>query len=74
MTPQQKNLILQFMRIVLDDMHPHFNEYPIGKMEQCMDKERAVDGTGFENTPYNQADYLIQAFWMNQIIKELEQA
>ena len=74
MTPQQKKLILQFMRIVLDDIHPNFCEYPISKMEQCVDEALAVDGTGFENTPYNQADYLIQAYWLNRIIKEMEQA
>lgn len=74
MTPQQKDLILRFMRIILSDMHPHFDEYPISRMEQCVDEGLAVDGSGFEETPYDQANYLIQAFWMNRIIKELEQA
>lgn len=74
MTPQQKKLILQFMRIILDYIHPNIDEYPIDKMEQCLDLESAIGGTGFENTSFWDADGLIQAFWMNRIIKQMEEA
>lgn len=74
MTPQQKEVILRFMRIMLWNAHPNFNEYPIHKMSQVINEGDAVDGTGFENTEYRDCEDLIEAYWLNDAITELEKA
>lgn len=74
MTPQQKKFILRFMRLTLWNMHPNFNEYPIHKMSQVVNEGNAVDGTGFEDTEYQNCDDLIEAYWLNDAIEKLEKA
>lgn len=74
MTPQQKKLVLRFMHLVLWNIHPNFDEYPIAKMKGLVDESLAVDGTGFENTSFWDAQGLIQAYWMNDTIEQMEKA
>ena len=51
-----------------------YESYKTSPYNGFVNDELAVDGTGFEKSEFRWADELIQAYWMNRIIKDLEQA
>ena len=68
MTKEERELIAQFMRLTMYQMHPRFSEYPIADMKQAEDSE----GADFDNTPFADSVHLLQAYYMNQVIERLE--
>ena len=68
MTAKERSAILQFMRLVLNNLHPNLNEYPIQEMKQV----ESTVGDEFERTQYQDAHHLIEAYYMNDAIEKLE--
>ena len=69
MTKEERELIVQFMRLTLWQMHPEFSDYPIAEMKNAEN----IRGEGFENSPYDAVTHLQQAYYMNQVIERLEE-
>jgi hypothetical protein len=68
MNMESKRLILQFMRLTLGQFHPHFDEYPIDEMKRV----EGSKGEKFKGTAYEYKTALLQAYYMQQTIEDLE--
>ena len=67
MTPEEKEKIKQFMTLVLWQLHPEFNDYPLKQMKEVVWSH----GEEFEGTEYANNTRLLQAYYMNQVIETL---
>lgn len=67
MIPEERQALLQFMRLVLNHLHANLNEYPIQHMKQV----EWSFGEEFEGTQYQDAHHLIEAYYMNEAIEKL---
>lgn len=67
MSKEEKEKIKQFMRLVLWQLHPEYKDYPLAQMKEV----EWSKGEAFEGTEYENSTYLLQAYYMNQIIETL---
>lgn len=68
MSIEAKRLIVEFMRLTLYQFHPNFDEYPIDDMKRV----EGAKGEKFKGTAYEQETALLQAYFMQQTMENLE--
>lgn len=68
MSESEKEKIKQFMRLVLFQLHPQWQEYyPFKDMKQVEHSQ----GCGFDGTEYEDNEILQSAYYMNKVIETL---
>jgi hypothetical protein len=68
MSIEAKRLTVEFMRLTLYQFHPNFDEYPIDDMKRV----EGSMGEKFKGTAYEHKTALLQAYYMQQTIENLE--
>lgn len=65
-----KEAILEFMRLMLYQLHPDFDSYPIKEMDEIGHKDGHY--VGFQGTRFEAEESLIQAYRLHNCIKALD--
>lgn len=68
MSKEERRALLQFMRLVLNRLHPNVDEYPIEQMKLV----EWSQGEEFEGTEFEDSGNLMHAYYMLQSISVIE--
>jgi hypothetical protein len=68
MTEREREIVLQFMRLVMDKLHPNLHEYPLIEMASAEGKK----GDEFVGTEFEGIDYLTNGYYMWRCVNAME--